>query len=420
MDAAAQGASALASKDFPAAIACYSRAISSNSQAVDYYIKRSIAYTRVSPPDHARALSDAEAAVMLAQKRGKRELISQAQLRRGIALFSLERWEDAEACFAWVKNLTPKEGSLPIWEKKVEGKLQALGKTDERKTITVTEYPQVDIQGLEKQAKAVEANVQVTQKPITNDEEKKVEGVQTPASKIRHEWYQTHETVVVTLFAKGIPKDKAMIDIQSHSLAVSFPLPTGSDYDFSLEPFFSPIDANSSSYKIMSTKAEFILQKATPGLKWASLEGTEPISDEKPLNDTSNSSADVKRAILNQTHNTTTAPSYPTSSKSGPKNWDKLATDLTKKPAKPKSSSDASSPDQPEQEDEYDSDTGGDAVNGFFKKLFKGADPDTQRAMMKSYQESNGTALSTNWAEVGKGKVETTPPDGMVAKKWGE
>jgi suppressor of G2 allele of SKP1 len=30
--------------------------------------------------------------------------------------------------------------------------------------------------------------------------------------------------------------------------------------------------------------------------------------------------------------------------------------------------------------------------------------------MMKSYIESNGTALSTNWSEVGKGKVETSPP----------
>ena len=40
--------------------------------------------------------------------------------------------------------------------------------------------------------------------------------------------------------------------------------------------------------------------------------------------------------------------------------------------------------------------------------------------MMKSFQESNGTVLSTNWDEVGKKPVECTPPEGMVVKKWGE
>jgi suppressor of G2 allele of SKP1 len=39
---------------------------------------------------------------------------------------------------------------------------------------------------------------------------------------------------------------------------------------------------------------------------------------------------------------------------------------------------------------------------------------------MKSYMESNGTALSTNWADVKKGPVKTQPPEGVVAKKWGE
>jgi len=53
-----------------------------------------------------------------------------------------------------------------------------------------------------------------------------------------------------------------------------------------------------------------------------------------------------------------------------------------------------------------DSDLGGDPVDGFFKKLYAGADDDTRRAMIKSFTESNGTSLSTNWGEVGKGKVQ--------------
>jgi hypothetical protein len=37
-------------------------------------------------------------------------------------------------------------------------------------------------------------------------------------------------------------------------------------------------------------------------------------------------------------------------------------------------------------------------------------------AMMKSFQESGGTCLSTNWVKL-EGKVGVTPPEGMVAKK---
>lgn len=72
-----------------------------------------------------------------------------------------------------------------------------------------------------------------------------------------------------------------------------------------------------------------------------------------------------------------------------------------------------------------------------FQKLYAGATDEQRRAMIKSYQESNGTSLSTSWKDVQKGKVETLPPDvrphlgrqftthanydsrqSMVAKKW--
>uniref|UniRef100_A0A0R3UBW1 SGS domain-containing protein n=1 Tax=Mesocestoides corti TaxID=53468 RepID=A0A0R3UBW1_MESCO len=32
--------------------------------------------------------------------------------------------------------------------------------------------------------------------------------------------------------------------------------------------------------------------------------------------------------------------------------------------------------------------------------------------------ESGGTVLSTNWEDVGKGKVEMKPPDGMEYKEY--
>jgi len=75
-----------------------------------------------------------------------------------------------------------------------------------------------------------------------------------------------------------------------------------------------------------------------------------------------------------------------------------------------------------EQEKTMDQDpnVGGDStLNSFFQKIFADADEDTKRAMMKSYQESGGTTLSTNWDEVKKSKVEVKPPAGSEWKQWG-
>ncbi|KAL8871714.1 MAG: hypothetical protein Q9174_002513 [Haloplaca sp. 1 TL-2023] len=412
MDQAARGAAALTSKDFSSAVSHYTDAININPQAVDYYIKRSTAYTRISPPDHAAALRDAEISLTLASKRGKRELIIQAQLRRAIALFSLERYGDAKACFDWVKEMNKDDKSLAIWAMKLDSKIKTLGVDHESMKVGVERLPDVQIppekpQQGDASPKPVEA---IQAPPGTAKVPTKSEEVQTPANKIRHEWYQTAETVVVSLFAKGIPKDKTTIDIQSSSLAISFPLISGADYDFSLDPLHGEIDPATSSTKFMTTKVDVTMKKSIVGDMWPTLESSQPAMTVEDK-EAEGGNEEVKRAAL-ATKPTNTAPAYPTSSKSGPKDWDKVAEDLTKR--RKKDGKEGEKGD----DDGLDDFEGGDPVNGFFKQIYSGADADTRRAMMKSYQESNGTALSTNWAEVGKGKVETQPPDGMEAKPW--
>lgn len=63
---------------------------------------------------------------------------------------------------------------------------------------------------------------------------------------------------------------------------------------------------------------------------------------------------------------------------------------------------------------------GDDAMNSLFEQIYGDADPDTRRAMIKSYQTSGGTVLSTNWNEVGTTNYEEqrTAPNGMEWKTW--
>lgn len=187
------------------------------------------------------------------------------------------------------------------------------------------------------------------------------------------------------------------------------------------------IDVKKSSFRVASMKIELTLAKAVPGkwpdfgtqsssmpqgligpgvdddslLTWLALSAPnlptaqEPVVEthgEPSTETTSASGSGPKEAASSKA--STKAPAYPTSSKSGPKDWDNIGAD------------------------DDDEDNPGD-VDNFFKKLFKDSTPEQQRAMMKSYTESNGTALSTDWSSVAKGKVETQPPTGMEAKKWG-
>jgi suppressor of G2 allele of SKP1 len=63
---------------------------------------------------------------------------------------------------------------------------------------------------------------------------------------------------------------------------------------------------------------------------------------------------------------------------------------------------------------------GDEAMNQLFQQIYANADADTKRAMIKSYQTSGGTVLSTNWKEVAQKdyEQERTAPDGQEWKTW--
>ncbi|KAK5112321.1 hypothetical protein LTR85_011593 [Meristemomyces frigidus] len=410
---AALGKKAIAAKDYDEAIKQFTLALKSSPTSPDYLIQRSTAYQRAQK--HAEALEDAEQAVMNAQKRAKRELIIESQFRRGCALYSLERYGDAEFVFNLVKNLNKEHKMAGMWVNKTETALKALPADDERRRCTVKETPDVEA-GSEAGSSTNDTSTSTTNgtSPATPASAAAPVAAlqQTPADKIRYDWYQNSSSVYFTLLAKGVPKEKAQVDITERSLSISFPLITGSSYDLTLDPLFAAVKPADCITRVMPTKVEIVLAKATPGQKWSVLESSEPVAakaDSVAGAEDGKSDDATKHAIFTDTTAKATAPAYPTSSKNGPKDWDKITKDLGKSTATDGKKASL------EDDDDYE---GGDEANHFFKKLFKGASPEVQRAMMKSYTESNGTALSTNWNEVSKGPVETAPPDGMEAKQW--
>lgn len=276
MNAATQGDKAIANSDWPAAIKHFTDALIELPRAPSYYIKRSTAYLRRKPadggPDFDAALRDAEIGLVLARERAKRELILDAQMRRAIALFQLERYGDAAYIFDIVKekietgrskdkstqmqaaatgqrSMEKHEQELSIWTIKVKGKLSKLGPDSEKAAVTIKEYPEnVEIPGEEEMRKILKAQLAgekagsdagtdktetATNEPSPDKTKEATLDAAGPGSsapmsagpgavpeKIRHEWYQSNDSVVVTLYAKGVPKDKLDVDLQNTSVCL--------------------------------------------------------------------------------------------------------------------------------------------------------------------------------------------------------
>jgi len=174
---------------------------------------------------------------------------------------------------------------------------------------------------------------------------------------MKYDWYQTDATVVVGFLTKDCKEEELTVNIQPSQVEVIRRLEDDDRVELNLH---QNIDVAKSKYKIMKSKVEVTLAKEDSG-RWSKLE--------KDITSTPPPASRVK-------------------------NWDSIVkTGLGD-----------------EKEDEN--------VNALFQNIYKGADENTRRAMNKSFIESGGTVLSTNWADIGSKKTEMKPPEGMEYKKY--
>ncbi|KAL8534483.1 hypothetical protein ACS0TY_010482 [Phlomoides rotata] len=283
--------------------------------------------------------------------------MAKAYLRKGMACIKLEEYQTAKTALEIGASLASGDSRFS----------KLIKECDQRIAEEAEELPQQLVD------KAV----------VTSNNLPTASSKGTPTSstkpKFRHEFYQKPEEVVVTVFAKGTPAKNVVVDFGEQILSVSIEVPGEDAYHFQPR-LFGKIVPSKCKYEVMSTKVEIRLAKAD-AVQWTSLEYQRGVPVVPKANVLSG----------NQT------PSYPSSKPK--RDWDKLEA-LVKKE---------------EKDEKLDGDA---ALNKFFRDIYKDADEDTRRAMSKSFVESNGTVLSTNWKEVGLKKVEGSAPDGMELKKW--
>ncbi|CAK7237058.1 Cochaperone protein [Sporothrix curviconia] len=246
-----------------------------------------------------------------------------------------------------------------------------------------------------------------------------------PPAKLRVDMYQSTSKVNLSIYAKKVDESLLRIRAGPTTLHLSnLPKEVSGPTGTVVLQLGGAIDETGITRRVTPYKIELTLTKKTSGEKWGSW--GEQVKDEDEDEDGDKKKVEKKDdvpAIAGVSNTAPAAPAapepvppkapapadipaatkpsgpvYPTSSRTGPKNWDKLAAD------------------------DDDDDDGGDgkSVDAFFKQLYANSTPEQQRAMNKSFTESNGTALSTDWTSVGKGKVEVKPPEGVEAKSWDE
>ncbi|KAF4731906.1 Suppressor of G2 allele of SKP1, partial [Perkinsus olseni] len=202
-----------------------------------------------------------------------------------------------------------------------------------------------------------------------------------PPSKL--DWYQTADTVTITIKLKGVDPSTGIENIEFGERSVKATInhdEKGSVEHYRLDlELWGSIKADKATYEITPYKVELHLPKGdNQPQQWPSLRCEKGVSSHR--------SSVAAPKVDKTTVSASESSSYPSSSKVR-RDWsaiDKMC----------------------DEELKGEKENGDAALNALFRQIYADANEDTRRAMVKSFQTSGGTVLSTNWDEVGKADYE--------------
>jgi suppressor of G2 allele of SKP1 len=251
----------------------------------------------------------------------------------------------------------------------------------------VSDQRGVEVTVLEKKIEAEKSRYEKVNKPKTE--------IKQPVSdsKVAYQWRQTDNRIYIDIKFGLKKKEDFKLKLEDSKVDIFFPITENRNFELNLD-LYDEIIPEESQHSILLDKIEIQLAKKTKGNEWRVLEKTSS-ENEKVLETTG-----PKPVVATENK----VPAYPTSSKVK-KDWDKIDKEIDE--------------DIKKNSDEY---LEGDKLNKLFKEIYANADENTRKAMMKSFQTSGGTVLSTNWGEVSEkdyeGKDRPSAPGGQEWRKW--
>lgn len=334
------------------------------------------------------ALTDARSAINILEEidRSKVETDltpgegAMAHARAGMSLYKLEKYTDAKDSFSSAVKIG-NGGSFVNWSDWILRCEKMLTKTPE----------------LPKKSPDPVQESSTTVSPPTNVVSSGSSQTRSQPTCPKYQYYQSDTVLTIQILQPNVQADDLNVDISLDKLTVQLKKDSV-EFTVICGTLFSVVDVSKCKVKVTDEKVLIKLRKKHKH-EWHELFGSGANDeDKKDVKQEDGAGTEKKAPEEIPKIDTENSVSRPYSSH---RDWNAIERNLKEEEANEKPQGD-------------------EALNKLFKEIYGKGDEETRRAMIKSYQTSGGTVLSTNWDEVAKKDYEEERecPKGMEWKNW--